>query len=258
VVAQTGGRSQWAGLTAAGLVLLFALVGGSLVAHAPSAALAGVLLYVALRIVRLRTFAELLRRTPAEFALAVVTAVLIVALPIETGVGIGIFLSLLHGVFTATRARPIVFEQVPDTTVWWPVEHASPRPGAAGVLVMGFQAPLSFLNAYDFRRGVLDAIAAADGGLRLFVLEASSIVEIDFTAASVLSEVIDATHQAGVAFAVARLESVRAQTAFERFGLTARLGEGRLYRTVAEAIAALSPAGATGPQIARDAAQSAP
>lgn len=247
VVAASGGRSQWAGLAAALLVLLFALFGGALVARAPSAALAGVLLYVAQRIVRLRTFAELLRRTRAEFALALVTTALIVALPIETGVGIGIVLSLAHGVFTATRARPIAFEQVADTTVWWPVEHARPRPDAAGVLVMGFQAPLSFLNAYDFRRGVLDAINAADGRLRLFVLEASSIVEIDFTAATVLSEVIEAAHKAGVAFAVARLESVRAQTAFDRLGLTAALGEGRVFRTVAEAVAALSAASAAPP-----------
>ena len=73
---------------------------------------------------------------------------------------------------------------------------------------MGFQAPLSFLNAYDFRRGMLKAIDEARDDARLFVLEASSIVEIDFTAAAILVEVIDRAQAAGLIFAVARLESV--------------------------------------------------
>ena len=105
---------------------------------------------------------------------------------------------------------------------------------------MGFQAPLSFLNAYDFRRGLMEVIVNRPGTLRLIVLEASSIVEIDFTASTILAEVIDAAHAAGLDFAVARLESVRAMTAFERFGVTDRLGPGHVFDTVEQAIRTLS------------------
>jgi len=243
VVAGAGGRSQFASLMAALAVVLLATFGASLLAHVPAAALGGVLLFVALRIFHVGTLIDILRRTPAEFALAVATTVLIVALPIQTGVAAGVLLSVAHGVFTITRARPIPFERVPGTTVWWPTSMSARGETEAGALVMGFQAPLSFLNAYDFRRGALAAIGAADKAVRLFVLEASSIVEIDFTAAEILSEVVAKARAAGLTFAVARLESVRAQAAFDRFGVTALIGRDHIFRSVEEAVRALGGAG---------------
>ena len=238
IVHESGARSQAAALTAALAILLLALFGAPLLAHLPTSALAGVLFYVAARILRVKLFAQLWLRTKAEFALAAATAVLITALPIETGAFVGIVLSVVHGVFTTTRAQPIVFERAPGTTVWWPVTRTHPGETEPGVLVLGFQAPLSFLNAYDFRHGVLKAIRRAHG-LNLFVLEASSIVEIDYTAATVLIEVIQKARDDRVDFAVARLESVRAHAAFERLGVTQALGGDHLFRTVEQAITTL-------------------
>jgi MFS superfamily sulfate permease-like transporter len=110
-----------------------------------------------------------------------------------------------------------------------------------GVLVLAFQAPLSFLNAYHFQNDFRHALERADPAPRLVVLEASSIVEIDFTAASVLRNIIALCQAKGVEFAIARLESVRAQEALERFGVLAELGEGHLFRSVDEATRALAP-----------------
>jgi len=240
-VAASGGRSQWAGLFAAGAVVLLLLFGTALLARTPTAALAGILLYVAQRIFHVGAFVDLARRTWGEFALALATMLLIVLLPIQTGVAIGIFLSLAHGVFTITRARPIPFEQAPNSTVWWPASQARPGDERAGVVVMGFQAPLSFLNAYDFRRDVAETVKARTGVIHLFVLEASGIVEIDYTASTILSDVIDRARAAKVQFAVARLESVRAQKAFDRFGLTEKIGKDHIFHSVAEAVAVLAP-----------------
>ena len=240
IVAQAGGSSQLSSLTAALAVLGLATLGAPLLLHVPAAALAGVLLFVAQRIVRFQVFGSVLKRSPAEFGLAAVTAGLVVALPIQTGVAVAIFLSLLNGVFTITRARPIAFERAPGTTVWWPASKAHAGETLADVAVIGFQAPLSFLNAYEFRRGVLDVVAAGRGQVRLLVLEASSIVEIDFTASEILAGVIVQARAAGMDYAVARLESVRAQAAFDRFGLTKLLGEGHLVHSVEQAIHALS------------------
>jgi MFS superfamily sulfate permease-like transporter len=241
ITAESGGASQLAGLIAAGAVALVAAFGAALLAHVPTAALAGVLWFVAQRIFRVRSFAMILTRTRAEFALAAATALLIVALPIQTGVAIGVFLSLAHGVFAITRVRPIAFAPVPGTTVWWPARPQQ-RDAAPddGVMVVGFQAPLSFLNAEEFRVGMLAAIERARSRARLLVLEASSIVEIDFTAAGALIAVIRAARAAGLDFAISRLESVRAQTAFERFGLIEELGADHLFRSVDEAVRALA------------------
>lgn len=239
IVSESGARSQLAGLSAVAVIVALLGFGTPLLVHVPEAALAGMLLFVAQRIFRLQTFVDVYRRAPGEFVLILATMTAIVLLPIETGVVIGIFLSLLHGVFIITRAQPIEFMRVPGTTVWWPPDKTVQGEKEDGVLVMGFQAPLSFLNAYDFRRGILDAMAQCGRNVRLVVLEAGSIAAIDYTAADVLSDVIRKCRAGGVDLAVARLESVRAQQAFQSFGLVELLGKDHIFRSVEEAIGTL-------------------
>jgi MFS superfamily sulfate permease-like transporter len=53
IVSETGGRSQLSGLFAASIVLALLAFGATLLEHVPNAALGGVLLFVALRIIRL-------------------------------------------------------------------------------------------------------------------------------------------------------------------------------------------------------------
>ena len=240
IVAETSGRSQFAGLTACAVVVGVALYGADILAKVPTAALAGVLLFVAGRIFRTKEMREVFSATKAEFLLVLVTMLSVTILPVQTGVALAILLSLLHGVYTTTRARLVQFERIAGTTVWWPESPKFVGEMLNGVLVVGFQAPLSFLNAYTFDRDMQRALAHSDGGLRLVVLEASSIVEIDFTAARILRTAIERCRARGVDFAVVRLESLRAQAAFEQFGVMAALGPDRLFHSVDEATRALA------------------
>jgi sulfate permease, SulP family len=239
VVCETGGRSQLAGLAAAAIVIVLLAFGAALLGRIPNAALGGVLLFVALRIVRVGQIAAIYRQSPGEFLLILSTSAAIIVLPIEQGVGIGIALSLLHGIWSTTRARVLVFERVPGTSIWWPTSPNLPGEREPGVIVAGFQAPLSFLNAYHFRRDILDALQSSRQKTRLIVLEATGIVEIDFTAAQILGDLIRKCHADGVDFAIARLESVRAQAAMTRFGIDELLGPNRSFHSVEEAIKAL-------------------
>jgi sulfate permease, SulP family len=239
IVSETGGRSQLAGLVAAAIVLALVAFGATLLRHVPHAALGGVLLFVALRIIRVRQVVAIYRQSFGEFLLIVSTASAVIVLPIEQGVGIGIVLSLLHGIWSTTRARVLVFERVPGTSVWWPLSPQIPGEREPNVIVLGFQAPLSFLNAYRFRRDILDFLHSSTQKARLIVLEATGIVEIDFTAAQILSDLIRRCHADGVDFAMARLESIRAQDAVARLGIDELLGPGRMFHSVEEAIRAL-------------------
>jgi len=238
VVSETGGRSQIAGLAAVAIVIVLLAFGARLLQQIPHAALGGVLLFVALRIIRFGQIMAIYRQALGEFLLILLTAAAIIVLPIEQGVGIGIALSLLHGIWTATRARVLVFERVPGTSIWWPTSSNLPGEREPGIVVAGFQAPLSFLNAYQFRRDILQALKSSPQTPRLLVLEATGIVEIDFTAAQVMTDIIRKCHADGVDFAIARLESVRAQHAMTRFGIDALLGPDRQFHSVEEAVRA--------------------
>jgi MFS superfamily sulfate permease-like transporter len=241
IVAESGGRSQVAALVAAAITVALLVAGAALLRHVPHAALGGVLLFVALRIFRTRQIVSMWHQSPVEFLLIVATALTIVVLPIEQGVGIGIALSLLHGIWTITRAHVVEFERVPDTSIWWPKSAQMKGEIEPGVVVAGLQAPLSFLNAYQFRADMRDLRRNHPEPVRLFVLEATGIVQIDFTAAQVLIQVIRESHKQEIVFAIARLESVRAQAALTRFHIHEVLQPDRIFRSVEEAIRTLGP-----------------
>jgi MFS superfamily sulfate permease-like transporter len=242
VVREAGGTSQLGVLIAAGVVAVPALSGGHVLAHVPQSALAGVLLFVAVRIVRVSVIATVARQAPGEFALILLTAAAVIALPIPTGVAIGIGLSLLHGVWITTHTSVTEFRNLPGTTIWWPANGndaaGTTRPG---ILVAGFPAPLLFANAQTFHRGMRTMIAARQP-LSLVVLEGSGIADFDYTAAQTLRDLIAECRAQRIDFAVARLASERARAALAHFGILSELGEHRLFHSVAEALAAAETA----------------
>ncbi len=240
IVAESGGRSRLAGLCAAIVVAAFLAFGLRLLATVPLAALAGLLMFVAQRIFRFETIRSVAERSRAEFVLLFITAAAIVVLPIAIGVGMGIGLSLIHGVWMITQTRAVSFVQVPDTTVWWPASQKFKGATRAGVVVVGFQAPLFFLNAETFRKTLEEAVLGASQPVIAIILEASSIVEIDFTGAQTLIATIRFWNDRGVDFYVARLESLRAQQTMEKYGILPLLGAAQTFHSVDEAIRQIS------------------
>jgi sulfate permease, SulP family len=239
IVSETGGRTQLGGLVAAGIVLALLAFGATLLQHVPEAALGGVLLFVALRIIRVTQIVAIFRQSFYEFLLVAATAAAIIVLPIEQGVAVGIALSLLHGIWTTTRGRLVEFVHVPGTTIWWPASRHITGERKPGIAVVGLQAPLSFLNAAGFHSDVLKVIGASTPKPHLLVIEASGVVEIDFTAAQALHDLFRECHDDDVTVAISRLESTRAQAAFERFDLYEVLPKDHIFHSVDEAIRAL-------------------
>jgi MFS superfamily sulfate permease-like transporter len=239
IVEASGGRSQLAGLTAALILGLLLVLGMGLVAQVPTAALAGILLFVATRLVRLEDMREILRRSPAEFLLVAATTLAIVILPIQWGVALGVALSILNGVWSGARVHVQPMSRLPGSTVWWPQTSGAAAHGerVESVAVLAFPAPLTFLDAGPFAREFQEFAK----GKRLAVLEAAGLVMIDYTAAQALTGVIKACRAAGCDFALARLESPAAQGAFTRLGLTDLIGADHIFESVAQALAALGP-----------------
>ena len=126
-------------------------------------------------------------------------------------------------------------KRIPHTSVWWPKSELHRGETIPGVQVVALQAPLSFLNAYEFQRAI-QAIATQPVDPHLLVIEANAIVDIDYSAAKILGDVITRLRDRGIDVAFARLESVRAQESFARLGLESLIGSDHLFHNVDEAV----------------------
>jgi MFS superfamily sulfate permease-like transporter len=236
IVRETGAVSRLAGLMAALLLAALYAFGLDLLFDIPVAALAGLLLFVAQRIFHLDAMRAIAGRSRPEFALLCATAAAIVLTPVQIGVAIGVVLSLMYGVWTIVQTRVLEFEKIPGSTVWWPVGREPAGEKQPGIVVAGFQAPLFFLNADAFHKSLSETVARAPQPVRAIVLEAGSMVELDYSAAQMLAGLIQDWQKQGVTFYVARLESVRAEQAFERFAILPLLGGQCTFRSVDEAV----------------------
>ena len=114
------------------IIAAIALFAGGLFSYVPEAALAGVLMFIALRICRVDTMRRIYQHGGSEILLVIASAALVVIMPIQAGVALSIGLSLLQSLYIVARPDTAVLARVPDTTVWWdlPAEaHGEREPG---------------------------------------------------------------------------------------------------------------------------------
>src|SRR5271165_5954354 len=165
------------------MIALFLLAAG-LMAYVPQAALSGILLYIALKIFRLDDMIRIWRRGGPEILLVAASGALVVALPIETGMLLAILLSFVNSLYAVARPYCAELKRMPGSTVWWPPGRDEKSEHVPGVLVFATAAPLTFTNAQYISDRIMAALAASSVPVRLLVIEASGMTDIDYGLAS--------------------------------------------------------------------------
>jgi MFS superfamily sulfate permease-like transporter len=235
IVVESGGRSQIASITAVALMIGLFLLAAGLMAYVPHAALSGILVYIAIKIFRLDEMIRIYRRGGSEIVLVAASCGLVVALPIETGMLLAIVLSFVHSLYLVARPYCVELGRVPGSTVWWPPGREK-HEHEPGVLVFAPAAPLTFTNAQYISDKIMAALAAAPAPVKLLVIEASGMIDIDYTGSQILQQTIAELRSRSIDVAIARLSDQVAQEEASRTGLIAALGPERLFKSVEEAV----------------------
>ena len=236
IVRESGGRSQIASLTALALMIALAVLAAGLMAYVPHAALAGILVYVAMRIFRVDEMIEIYRRGGFEILLVAAACGLVVALPIETGMLLAIVLSFVHSLYIVARPYCVELARVPGSTVWWPPGLSTEGEHEPGVLVFAPEAPLNFTNAEHISAKIRSAVALSRTPVKLLVIEANGMIDIDYTGSQIIRRTIAELEARNIVVTMARLSNERAQAQAHRTGLIEAIGPERVYLSVEEAV----------------------
>jgi high affinity sulfate transporter 1 len=240
LAAAAGGRSQLTSIAAAAAVAAVLLVGGSLLESFPLAALGGLVVYAALRLIdvgEMRRIAAF-RRSEAVIAAAACAGVLLFDL--LAGIGIAVALSVAEIFTRIARAHDAVLGEVPGLAGLHDVDDYPEARTTPGLVVYRYDAPLCFANAEDFRTRVLEAVDEAGGAdvpVEWVVLNMEANVEIDLTAVDMLEDLRSGLAARGIVVALARMKQDLA-VYLARSGLLTRIGEDRVYPTLPTALAA--------------------
>jgi SulP family sulfate permease len=236
-IAAASGRTQAACLAAAAAMVALIPAAGVL-KDLPVATLAGVLVFVAVRIFHAGDLAAIARFDRFEFALALITLLTVAIVGVEQGIGVAVALAILDRTRLSARAHVHVLGRIPNSTSWVPLSRTDHSAQLPGVLVVLFATPLWYANADHFRSQILDAMPRAVEPPRLLVLDAIGMSDIDYTGSRVLGELLEDLDRQQIAFAVARAgQHLRAN--LQRSGLIERIGESRFFPSVDAAVTAL-------------------
>lgn len=246
IVKDAGAASQLAAIVAVAVIAVLILFAAPLLAYVPQAALAGILVYIALHIFRLGDMRRIAAGSRREFTLMVAGALLVILLPIQTGMLLAIILSLAHGIQLMMRPAAGELLRVPGSNVWWPASDETSGERVPGVLVFAPAAPINFTNARFIHDTLFAEIARAASPVRLVVIECSGVTDFDYTGSQSLQDTILELRGKGIDVAMARVIVTHAQFAAKNSGLDAALGADHVFKRVSDAIKALGDGPSTG------------
>lgn len=234
VLAAASGRTQVAGLGAAGAVALLVPASG-LLKDVPLAALAGTLLYVASRLFRLKELMAIARFNLIELGLAIITLLTVALVGVEQGIGVAVGLAILDRARITAQPNVHVLGRIVGTTSWAPIGGPEHTEQVDGVLVVLFATPLWYGNAGRFRTQFASTLAKAGRPISRVVLDAVGISDIDYTGSKTLGEIIGRLNQQHIEFSVARA-SGHAEQSLIRSGLMGKIGADHYYASVDQAV----------------------
>ena len=222
-----GGRSQWSHLTTATVVLLVLLFLTKPLSFLPNAVLAAIVFMVGVKLVDHRGLAEIYRKFPREFLVALVTAATVVFAGVEQGIILAVVLSLLQHVRRSYRPHTGVVTQ--DQVDHWRVQDTIPGGMIVpGMIMYWFGSDLFYANAGFFAQQVRKLLDDSPTPVRWFVIDCSSITNLDFTAGRALMDLRQDLTKAGVVLALSRLQ-LRPHGHLERMGLVDLIGANRIF-----------------------------
>jgi high affinity sulfate transporter 1 len=222
-----GGRSQVSHVTTAVVVLLVLLFLTRPLSFLPNAVLAAIVFMIGVKLVDYRGLADIYRKTPREFVLAVLTAATVVLAGVEQGIILAMVLSLLQHVRRSYRPHTaVIMGGEPDH---WRMEETLPgKMIEPGLVLFWFGSDLFYANAEYFTQTARRLVHQSPSPVRWLVIDASAITGIDYSAGRELMSLQQDLAKAGVVLAIARVQ-VGSRAILEQMGLTQLIGLNRIF-----------------------------
>lgn len=242
-----GAQTPAAGVfTAVGLMLAALLLTPAL-RHLPQATLGATIVVAVLSLVDFGVLQRTWRYDKADFAAAAATLAGTLLTGVESGLALGVGLSLVLHVARSSRPHIAVVGQVPGTEHFRNVERHAVRTSAT-LLSLRVDESLYFANARALEDRV-NAELADRPALRHLVLQCSAINAIDASALESLEAIEHRLREAGVALHLSEVKGP-VMDRLRDSDLLRRLG-GQVFLSHYQAVASLEPGSLVGPADAR-------
>ena len=205
---RAGARSRLAAVTHALVLLAVVYLAAAWVSEIPLAALAGVLIVTAVRMVSIPTVSAVLGSSRSSAVVFVLTAIVTVAFDLIIAVGIGFAVAAIFALWTLSRSGTVSREALPG----------DPEPGDDRIALLRLDGALFFAGAEQ----LLETTGSIKG-VTVVILRMSQLEMLDATGARVVSELMSTLERRGITVLVKGIQP-------EHLKLATRVGVLRALR----------------------------
>ena len=204
MVEGAGAQSQVAQLGTAAVVGLVLLFLTRPLEYLPHCVLGALVFMIAIRLIKLTTLLAIRRESPGEFALALTTAVVVVAAGVEQGILLAMILSLLR--IVRHSYHPHTGVMVLNQLGTWDLNPVAPgMTTEPGFVLYHFGAALFYANANRFAEEVTCLVGQPPSQVRWLIVDAEAITNLDYSAARVVLELQQNLTSCGTQLGFARI-----------------------------------------------------
>jgi sulfate permease, SulP family len=232
-----GARTQLHSLVSMVLVIATLLWLGPVIATFPQAALGGVVVYAAIRLIDIGEFRRFAAFRGSELVLAVATTVAVLALGVLGGIGAAIAMSVLDLLRRIVDPHDGVLGYVPGVAGMHDIDDYPEAVQVPGLVVYRYDAPLFFANSANFLAKALDSVRQAQEEAPVYwlLLNVEANVEVDVTAIDALESLRLTLAEEGIELALARVKQ-DLRTPLVAAGFLDRVGQDRIFPTLPTAV----------------------
>ena len=235
ICVSAGGKSQAVGLVSAAALIATLLYFNAALRILPIPALGAILVAAAISLIDIAELRHIWRISRAEFVFALITMWGAISFGVLAGVVVAIAATLVHLISKMMFPRDALLGRIRGHDGFYKLHRfpeARPIPGFTLYMIQG---SLLFFNADYVRERIRTIAASLPAGTLWFVLDASTIAQIDSTAVAMLDDVRGDLAADGITLGVAELHA-EVKMMLERGGVIERIGPQYIFEDAEDAI----------------------
>ncbi|UXP30621.1 sulfate permease [Reichenbachiella agarivorans] len=242
----TGGFSRTAVNDAAGAKTTLALIFSAMVVlsvlmfmtglfyYLPHAALAAIIIMAVAGLIKVEEVKRLWKTDRYDFVMMLVALGGTIMLGIEWGIGLGVVISLIVLIYKTSTPHIAELGQIEGTHTFRNLERFKNAQDRPEIGILRFDARLYFANTVALREKI-DEMLAKKTEMKLFVLDAQSIGDVDSSGMETLHRIYENLNQRGIQFKLAAVIGPVRDKLY-RSGLVSQIGLHNFHESIESAI----------------------